>query len=78
MDLSTGPTRIPSMIRIALSVTDKEQDAFDVVDNAEAGTYYRRGWGALYVTKRVVVGDVEHTFTLHCSDGSRNRNKKKG
>jgi hypothetical protein len=70
-----GPTRIPSKKRIALSVSDKEQDAFDAADNAEAGTSYKRGSGALYVTERVIVGDIEHTFTLHCSDGSTKRNK---
>lgn len=75
VDLNTGRTRIPSKIRIALSVSDKEQDAFDAADNAEAGTSYKRDWGVLYVTKRVIVGDIEHTFTLHCYDGVPKRNK---
>ena len=75
MDLNTGRTHIPSKIRIALSVSDKEEDAFDAKDKAEAGTSYKRDWGALFVKKRVVVGDVEHTFTLHCSHGSTRRNK---
>jgi Domain of unknown function (DUF4431) len=74
MDLNTGRTRIPS-IRIALSVSDTEQDAFDSADKAEAGTNYKRDWGGLYTTKRVIVGDSEHTFILHCSDGSTRRNK---
>jgi hypothetical protein len=75
-DLNTGGTRIPSTIRIALSVSEKEQNAFEAADIAEAGTNYTRDSLALYVTKRVITGDVEHTFTLQCSDGSTRRNSK--
>lgn len=59
----------PDEIRIALSASNKEEDALHASsDNAVAGTVYSRNWGNLYVTKRVVVGDIEHTFTLHCYD----------
>ncbi len=75
-DLNTGGTRIPSTIRIALSVSEKEQDAFEAADIEEAGTSYTRDSLALYVTKRVITGDVEHTFTLQCSDGLTRRNSK--
>jgi hypothetical protein len=68
-DVKNGRTFIRSTIRIALSVTDEEQDAFDAVDSAQAGTSYRRDRGELYVTKQVVVGDSVHTFTLRCSQG---------
>lgn len=68
-------TRFPAKLRIALSISNKEEDAFEATDKAEAGTNYSRGRGALYVTKRVIVGDVEHTFTLHCSNGSAKRNR---
>lgn len=67
LDLNTGH----SNIRIALAASDKEEDAFETIDNAEAGTNYKRDRGALYVRKQVIVGDVEYTFTLHCSVGSR-------
>ena len=70
IDLNTGRTRIPAKIRIALSVSDKKENAFDATDKAEAGTNYKRYWGPLYVRKRVIVGDIEHTFTLHCSVGN--------
>lgn len=68
-DVKNGPTLIRSTIRIALSVTHEEQDAFEAVDSAAAGTSYRRHRGELYVTKQVVVGDSVHTFTLSCSNG---------
>lgn len=58
----------PSQIRIALSISKTEEDALHVLDNAEAGTDYKTAWGYLYVTKQVVVGDVEHTLTLRCFD----------
>ncbi|HZI59176.1 MAG TPA: DUF4431 domain-containing protein [Pyrinomonadaceae bacterium] len=63
----TKPPR-PDEIRIALSVSNKEEDALHTSDNAVAGTEYGRNWGSLYVTKRVVVGDIEHTLTLFCFD----------
>jgi hypothetical protein len=74
-DIDPGPTRTPPTISIALSVTDKEQGAFAAVDNVEAVTNYKRDSGALYVTKKVIVGDVKHTFILYCSVGSTRRNK---
>ena len=75
VDLDTRQPRIPAKIRIALSVSKQEEDAFEAEDIAEAGTNYKPGWGALYVKKRAVAGDIEHTFTLHCSDGSTRRNR---
>ena len=76
VDLDTRQPRIPAKIRIALSVSNEEEDALDAADKAEAGTNYKRDWCALYVRKRVVVGDIEHTFTLNCSDGSIKRNNR--
>lgn len=70
LDLNPPGTRIPPKIRIALSVSNEEQDAFDGTDNAEAGTNYRRDWDSVYVRKRSTVGDIEHTFTLRCAGGS--------
>lgn len=70
LDLNPAGARIPPKIRIALSVSNEEQDALDAADKAEAGTNYRRDRGSLYVRKRVTVGDIEHTFTLHCAGGS--------
>lgn len=61
-------SRRPHEIRIALSVSSKEEDALHALDNAVAGTEYGRNWGSLYVTKQVVVGDIEHTLTLYCFD----------
>ena len=58
----------PDEIRIALSASNKEEDALHTSDNAVAGTLYGRKWGGLYVTKEVVVGDTEYTLTLHCFD----------
>jgi hypothetical protein len=61
--------RRPLQIRIALAVSKtEEEDAFEVVDNAEAGTAYKPDWGGLYVRKTVVVGDIEHTVSLYCFD----------
>ena len=57
------------MVRMALSVAHEEQDAFDAVDGAAAGTSYRRNRGELNVAKQVVVGDNVHTFTLSCANG---------
>jgi hypothetical protein len=62
------PKSRPREIRIALSISKTEEDALDVLDNAVAGTNYKPGWGGLYVTKQVAVGDVEHTLTLYCFD----------
>jgi len=67
--------RRPLEIRIALSISKTEEDAFDVLDNAVAGTEYRSAWGSLYVKKQVVVGDVEHTVSLFCFDRHAKWNK---
>jgi hypothetical protein len=75
-DLNTGRTRTRSKMRIALSVSEKEQDAFEAAGISEAGTSYARDSRAPQVTKRVIIGDIEHTFTLQCSDGSTRRNSK--
>jgi hypothetical protein len=69
------PKSRPREIRIALSISKTEEDALDVLDNAVAGTEYRPTWGSLYVTKQVVVADVEHTLTLFCFDRRAKRNK---
>ena len=63
----------PIEIRIALAVSNKEENAFDVTENAVAGTTYGQRWGSLYVEKQVVVGQLIHTFGITCSNG----NKKK-
>ena len=63
----------PTEVRIALSVSSKVEDAFDIIDNAVAGTVYRVRWGSLYVEKQVAVGQLIHTFTLYCTDGNRKR-----
>jgi hypothetical protein len=63
----TKPPR-PYEIRIALSASNKEEDALQTSDNAVAGTEYGRNWGSLYVTKRIVVGEIQHTLTLFCFD----------
>ncbi len=55
-------------IRIALSISNKEEDALYTSDNAVAGTEYGRNWGSLYITKQVAVGDTEYTVTLFCFD----------
>ena len=65
----------PFEIRIALSISKTEEDAFYVLDNAVAGTEYRPAWGSLYVKKQVVVGDVEHTLSLFCFDRHAKWNK---
>ena len=65
----------PLKIRIALSISKTEEDAFDVLDNAVAGTEYRPAWGSLYVEKQVVVGDIEHTLRLYCFDRHAKWNK---
>lgn len=69
------PVAKPSHVRIAISISDTEKDPFDVLDNAVAGADYRRDWGYLWVERRVVVGDVEHRFSLHCSDGATKRKR---
>jgi hypothetical protein len=66
----------PERIIIAISISDTEQNAFDAVDNAVAGTIYRHNWAGLYVEKRVVIGELEHSFTLSCSP-ARTRKKWK-
>ena len=66
-DVTTSKSR-PREIRIALSISKTEEDALHVLDNAVAGTNYKPGWGGLYVTKQVVVGDTEHTLSLYCFD----------
>ena len=66
-DTDGKPPR-PREIRIALSTSKKEEDALHTSDNAVAGSDYGRNWGSLYVTKQVVVGDIEYTLTLFCFD----------
>ena len=73
-DLGTSKSR-PLQIRIALSISKTEEDALHVLDNAVAGTNYKLGWGGLYVTKQVAVGDVEHTLSLYCFDRRVKRNR---
>jgi len=65
----------PIEIRIAIAASDKEQNAFDVTENAVAGTTHGRHWGSLYVERQVVVGQLTHTFTITCSDGSRRKKR---
>jgi hypothetical protein len=67
-DTDGKPPR-PREIRIAISAGNKEEDALHTpLDNAVAGTDYGRNWGSVYVTKQVVVGDIEYTLTLFCFD----------
>lgn len=70
----TKPAR-PHEIRIAISVSNKEEDALHTSDNAVAGTLFGRNWGSLYVTKQIVVGEIEHTLTLYCFDRHAKWNK---
>ena len=74
-DIFTAKKSRPHEIRIAVSISKTEEDALHVLDNAVAGTNYKPGWGGLYVTKQVVVGDVEHTLTLYCFDRRAKWNK---
>jgi hypothetical protein len=62
----------PVEVRIAMSVSEKEENARYANDHVTAGTIYKRDW-RLYLTKDVFVGDTEHTLTLSCSDGNTKR-----
>jgi uncharacterized protein DUF4431 len=64
--LTPYPAKAPNMVRIGIAISNKEEDVFEITDSAIAGTKYARGYAGLYVTKRVTVGDTEHTFTLSC------------
>jgi hypothetical protein len=75
LDFNAALKKKPLEIRIAISASTAETDAFDVLDNAVAGGNYKKDWGSLYVEKQVAVGDVVHTFTLYCRDGNTKRKK---
>ena len=64
----------PDRVRIAISISRAEEDAFSVVDNAVAGTRYRQNWGGLYVEKQVVIKRMQHTFTLSCHGSGKKKN----
>jgi hypothetical protein len=68
----------PYAIKLALAVSQKEEDVFEFLDNAVAGTNYGKNWGSLYVEKKVVVGKLEHTFTIVCEDRNMKRNSSGG
>lgn len=67
---SSGEDFKPEQIGMAMSVSDKEENAMYASDNVLVGTFYKRGW-YVYVSKQVVVGEVEHRLTLSCRDGSK-------
>lgn len=68
----------PDSIMLAISVSDKAQDAFDSTDNAVAGTKYGKKWGGLYVEKQVTDGEMTYTFVVHCfNDGKRKKTSVK-
>lgn len=71
-----GAASAPDQMRIGISISNKEEDVFDITDSAVAGTKYGRGWAGLYVTKRVTVGDTEHTFTLSCAPPEQTKRSK--
>ena len=71
-----GAASAPDQVRIGISISNKEEDVFDVRDSAIAGTKYGRGWAGLFVTKRVTVGDTEHTFTLSCAPPGQTKRSK--
>jgi hypothetical protein len=60
----------PELIGIAIAVSDKEGNARYASDNVLAGTNYSRNW-QLFVTKRVVVDETQHTLTFTCRDGRK-------
>jgi hypothetical protein len=72
-DFGAASAGKPTEIRIAIAAFDREQNAFDVTENAVAGTTYGRRWGSLYVEKQVVVGQLIHTFAITCGDGSKRK-----
>jgi hypothetical protein len=68
LDFSDGPKPgQPQRIRIALSVSDREQSALDETDGVEAGTLYQKNWSGLYVRKEVVSGPLRYAFILTCT-----------
>lgn len=72
-DFGAASAGRPTEIRVAIAASDREQNAFDVTENAVAGTTYGRRWGSLYVEKQVVVGQLIHTFNITCGDGSKRK-----
>lgn len=74
-DFATASKRKPTEIKLAIAVSDKEQDAFASIDNAVAGANYSRKWGRLYVQKEVTAGDLVYTFTFTCNDGTKTKRK---
>jgi hypothetical protein len=69
-----GAHDVPDELRIALSISKKEENALNADDHVRAGTIYRRDW-QLYVTKEVVVGETLFTVTLSCSDRTKRRKR---
>ncbi len=73
LGLVTNRTGKPDRIRIAISISDEEEDAFDVIDNAVAGTSHKQHWGGLYVEKQHVIDQSEHRFTFYCGDATKEK-----
>jgi hypothetical protein len=68
----------PTNILLVMVVSDKEQDPFDFLafpNNVEVGTTYGHRWGSIYVKKQVALGQLVHTFTLTCNDGSKSKKR---
>ncbi|MEQ1644772.1 MAG: hypothetical protein ABL959_15090 [Pyrinomonadaceae bacterium] len=66
-DVEKGkPTKIILSLLARLS---DEKNMSAPVRAVEAGTTYRHKWGTVYVSKRVVIGDVAQHFQFTCSDG---------
>jgi hypothetical protein len=60
--------RNPFEIRLAITVSDKEQkDVFESVDSSEARTRYAKKWN-LSVTKNINFDNRVYLFTLRCWD----------
>lgn len=68
-DLNGSQEGKPHRLRIAIVLSDKEENALDALGGSEAITIYRRDW-RLSVTHEVLVGETWHRLTLSCGDGN--------
>lgn len=68
-DLNGSQEGKPHRLRIAIVLSDEEENALDALGGSEAMTIYRRDW-RLSVSHEVLVGETWHRLTLSCGDGN--------
>jgi hypothetical protein len=70
-DYSQFPKLFPYKIKLAITVSDKEEkEVFEFVNSSESSTLYRENWN-LTVSKYIKSGKGMYIFTLDCKDNVR-------